>query len=351
MNQLNYYKNNIYNYNNNKNIDIIYYHKDCPDGTMCCSLWLLNNLNKTESHIFPIQPSDIIEIDKKYYKLNINIIFLDVVPRNIYKFITLLDKKTSIVIIDHHIGNTNLIKSIRSFPNITIDFKPNSLYGATKQVLDRFIHILLQPQIDFAIKIAAMDMWNRNEYIDVNNLNFGIKYYCYKKQIKMLSPDTFIELSYQGNKAINYFVKIGAKWFSKTETFILKQFNKKKICELTKIVHYKKYNIGIVDLSNIFNKSKYAKQKSFMSGVICLMLEKDIKLKNKLFGKEINTLAFINNNGVSLRIISDPNKELNMDFLAKKICRGGGHTAAAGCALQYFVEYFSNEYKYNNIDV
>ena len=346
MRQLNYYKNNIYNHND-KDLDIIFYHKDCADGTMCSSLWLLNNVNNSiESHLYPIQPSsnmnDYYKYKRQYERLlekrKINFIFLDIVPLNIYNFIKSLDKRISIVIVDHHIGNTETVESLRKLPNITIDFQPNSLYGATKQVLDRFRMILSKPQIEFAIKIAAMDMWNRNEYIDVNNLNFGIKYYCYKKKIRMLSPDSFIDFSYHGNEAIEYFVKIGKEWFNKTEAFILKQFNKKKY-EL-RTVNYKNYNIGIVNLSNIFDKSKYSDQKSFMSGVICIMVEKDTKLKDKFFGKEVNTLAFVNNNSVSLRIISDPNKELDMDFLAKKICRGGGHKAAAGCSLQYFIEYF-----------
>ena len=335
-----------HNYELNKSqTDVIFYHKDCADGTMCCSLWLLNN-KKSTKFLYPIQPSyDIIVFFsnelKKYKRLlktnKINFIFLDVIPLNIYKFIISLDKEINIIIIDHHIGNTEAIESIKNLPNVTVNFQPDSLYGATKQVLDT-IDILSQPQIDFAIKIAAMDMWNRDEYIDVNYLNFGIKYYCYKKKIRMLSPESFIEFSYHGNKAIEYFVKIGKEWFSKTEAFILKKFNKMEF----KSVKYKNYNIGIVNLSNIFDKSKYSNQKSFMSGVICIMVEKDTKLKNNIFGKEINTLAFVNNSSVSLRIISDPNKELDMNFLAKKICRGGGHKSASGCSLQYFLEYFKN---------
>lgn len=341
-----------YNRKNNKyypinsikdRIDIVFYHMNCADGTLSCALWLYNNMYRSiETHIYPIQPSfDIISFFsenkiKRYIRnKTVNYIFLDVVPIRIKDFI---DRYQYITIIDHHIGNKEIIDTIEITNHITIDFKPDSTYGAAKQVIHLIKDRLSQNQVDFSMKIAAMDMWNTDEYTDVNYINYGIKYYCFKKDIKMLSPDDFIKFSYDGMKSIEFFVKIGKQWYTKAEEYILKKFNK---IDLTNLIVYQIYRICIVDLDRIFTSGPYMKQKSIMTNLICFMLENAPQLKNRIFGKNINTLAFINGSGVSLRSISS-NKDLDMDYLAKRICKGGGHKPAAGCGLKHFIEYIQS---------
>lgn len=339
-------KNKYYPINSQKNkIDVVFYHMNCADGTMSCALWLYNNMHRMiETHIYPIDPStDIVNFFSKLpynamlTKYKINFIFLDVVPRRINEFIVQFNT-SYITIIDHHIGNKETIDSINANNNISIDFKPKSLYGATKQVVDRFIDILPKNTIEFSIKIAAMDMWNAKEFKDVNYIHYGISYYCFKKSIKMLSPEEFITFSLKGMKSIEYFVSIGKKWYNKAIQYITKKLNS---IDVIKTVEYKNYFIGIIELNKIFNKSSYIKQTSIMSNVFCFMLQENPSLKNKYFGKKINTLAFIKNGGVSLRIVSI-DKDLDMNYLAKKICRGGGHKPAAGCSLNYFIDYVNS---------
>ncbi len=338
---------------NRNTLDLVFYHMNCADGTLCCALWLYNNMyfKSTETHLYPIQPSyDIIQffskhlikykkLIKKYESYKINFIFLDVVPQKINDFIYLLtniSSNISITIIDHHIGNKETIDAINhQMANVNINFKPKSLYGAAKQVVDILIrqNRLTKKQIDFSVKIAAMDMWNTKEYSDVNYIHYGISYYCFKRNKKMLSPDEFIQFSYNGLKSIEFFVKLGKKWYSKAEKYTIRKLEKMKTI---KTIIYDKYIIGVIELDKLFSNGQYIKQTSIMSNLFCFMLIKKPLLKNKFFGKKMNTLAFIKGGGVSLRLISE-DSTLNMDYLAKKICGGGGHKPAAGCSLNYFM--------------
>jgi hypothetical protein len=284
-------------------------------------------------------------------ELLINFIFLDVIPRNIIQFISNIffikkRHRVTFTIIDHHIGNTNDINKILAMKksNIFINFTPDSKYGAAKQIVDLLgkNKVLSRKQLEFIVPIAAMDMWNKDIFPDVNNLNFGIKYHCFINNIKMFTPEEFILLSFDGLDAIKYFVKIGKKWYDDTIKYIIEKFSIPTIQEeLKKYVVFEKYYIGVINMVSIFNDDMYIKQRSNLSGVICLMLEKNQTLKNKIFGPKVNTLAFLNGGGVSLRIILQSNPDnLDMNYLAEQICDGGGHVTAAGCNMKVFNNYF-----------
>ena len=361
----------IFNKNTNETIanpnviDIIFYHENCADGTLCSALWLYNNRKYGNNTIilYPIQPlynimSFIVNGIKKYRQqmkenkeLLINFVFLDVIPRNIIQFISnifFIKKRHRITftIIDHHIGNTNDINKILAMKksNIFINFTPDSKYGAAKQIVDLLAKrkVLSKIQLEFIVPIAAMDMWNKDIFPDVNNLNFGIKYYCFINNIKMFTPEEFILLSYDGLDAIKYFVNIGKKWYDDTTKYIIEKFSIPTVQEeLKKYVVFEKYYIGVINMVSIFNDDMYIKQRGNLSGVICLMLEKNQTLKNKIFGTKVNTLAFLNGGGVSLRIILQSNPDnLDMNYLAEQICDGGGHVTAAGCNMKVFNNYF-----------
>ena len=129
------------NITSNITSNIIFYHENCPDGTLACALWLKQI--KTKSYIYMIQPSANITSFfpfKKFKKYNkINIAFLDVVPSDIVNFVIQVNKhmtNNSITIVDHHIGNTENVNKLRKYKNVIINFEPHSTFGATKQVID-----------------------------------------------------------------------------------------------------------------------------------------------------------------------------------------------------------------------
>ena len=345
--------------------DIIFYHENCPDGTLSCALWLKQITGK--KHIYPIQPSTNVLLFfpfKNFIRYSkINIVFLDVVPSDIIKFCNKIldynkmrqDSHITITIVDHHVGNIDKIKKLKklSKTDIIINFEPNSLYGAAKQVIDQLGQkilgenisgqkilgetILSKKQIEFSIPIAAMDMWNRDAFKDVNYLNFGLKYYCFKNNIKMFTINQFDEMMDDGIIPINYFVDIGKKWYAKTYNYIVRLFSTARVNRLLQYnITFEEYNIVIVDLAKIFNKGEYMKQKSNMVVTLSFMLE-DKFIKNRLLGSNVNTIAFLNSGGVSLRSI-DNNKKLDMNYLADKLCKGGGHVKAAGCNAELFLK-------------
>jgi len=335
--------------------DIIFYHENCPDGTLSCALWLKQITGK--KHIYPIQPSTNVLLFfpfKNFIRYSkINIVFLDVVPSDIFKFCNKIlnynkmrqGSHITITIVDHHVGNIDKIQKLKklSKTDIIINFEPNSLYGAAKQVIDLLGQkilgktILTKKQIEFSIPIAAMDMWNRDAFKDVNYLNFGLKYYCFKNNIKMFTINQFDEMMDDGMIPINYFVDIGKKWYDKAYNYIVRLFSTARVKKLLEYnITFEEYNIVIVDLAKIFNKGEYMKQKSNMVVTLSFMLE-DKFIKNRLLGSNVNTIAFLNSGGVSLRSI-DNNKKLDMNYLADKLCKGGGHVKAAGCNAELFLK-------------
>ena len=320
-------------------INVLFYHGNCADGTSCCSIWL--HINKEYTIVIPIQPSsnicDYFNIKniqklKKYSQNNqINFIFLDVVPPDIKQFIDLLKNFTNkhVTIIDHHKGNQNLIDSIDSHESyITINFKPDSKFGAVKQVIDLYHDKLSSEQINFFIPIAAMDMWNKEVFNKFNYLSFGLNNYFYENGIKMFEPEELLYLSNDGEIGINYFTTRGEEWIKTTKNYI------KSMQSTFILFRMNEYVMYIINTS-LFDE-KYQKQN--LTGVISFMFGEQL-LKNS----DINTLVFINNesDGLSFRKINQSNVDMNS---LAKLCGGGGHVNAAGAKKNLFFNYCINQY-------
>jgi len=243
---------------------------------------------------------------------------MDIIPTDI-KYLLDFYKNTNIKfeIYDHHHTQQELVDSLVNYPNLLLDFRPTSKFGATKQIVEKYRDDLTFQQINFFTKIAACDMWNKEAFPDFNYFTFGINDFKYKWNIKNILPDILWEISFDGDAYIEMFVEGGIKYYEKFETNFKKTFDNP--------VKYQDYNILLINTSKFdepYNKMN-------MVSTICFYIQ-----ENKI--DDINTLAIYNDNSdyVSLRCVDS---NIDISILAQK-CEGGGHKKASGCKLDLFLK-------------
>ena len=268
----------------------------------------------------------------------IKFVFMDIISTDI-KYLLDFYKNTTIKfeIYDHHYTQQKLVDTLVNYPNLLIDFRPKSKYGATKQLVEKYKDFLTVQQINFFTKIAACDMWNKEAFPDFNYFTFGMNKFKYNYNIKNIKPDILWEISFDGDAYIEMFVESGKKFYDEFET----NFN--KISDDP--IKYEHYNILLINTS----KFKEPYNKMNMVSTICFYFQEN-KIDN------INTLGIYNDNSdyISLRcvnlkqdvsVLTDLNKiyddystqlEVDVSILAEK-CDGGGHKKASGCKLNLFL--------------
>lgn len=310
---------------------ILISHKNCLDGSSCIAIE--SNTNHHINFKYFINPNSPFgnNIFFNYFVFfvsfifSIKFVFTDIIASDI-KYLLDFYKKTSIKfeIYDHHHTQQKLVDELVSYPNLLIDFQPKSKFGATKQLVDKYNHLLRDQQINFFTKIAACDMWNKEAFPDFNYFTFGINSFKHEFNIKSILPEILWEISFDGDYYSQLFVDEGKKFY---ENFI-ENFNN----ILDEPVNYEEYNILLINTSKLdgpYNEMN-------MVSPICFYFSEN---KNP----KINTLAIYNDDSdyVSLRSVSS-DIDFDISKLAQK-CQGGGHKKASGCKLQLFL-YLIKQY-------
>jgi oligoribonuclease NrnB/cAMP/cGMP phosphodiesterase (DHH superfamily) len=309
------------------NIKIIGTHNNCLDGNCCMAIE--SNIENTLNVRYLLNPNEKFSNYTYFYWIiyissfifNIKLIFTDIIPYDII-FILNFFKNTriKIEIIDHHCTQQNTINEIEKldFKNLTIDFKPDSKFGATKQLVDKYKDKLTPLQISTFMKFAACDMWNKNYFPDFIFLIFGLNLFKYEININDFDPEILWEISFDGESYINMFIEKGHTFYKNTEKLI------NNLIQNCKIINYKHYNILLINTSEL--PLPYCKIN--MVSAICYYF-----VNNK--NDNINTLAIYNNSNkyVSLRSTNDSS---DVSEIAK-LCSGGGHKSASGCDYEKFI--------------
>ena len=310
------------------NIKIIGSHKNCLDGNSCMAIE--SNIDKSIKFKYLLNPNEKFGNNLYFnwiillasYICTIKIIFTDIIPSDIINVLNFYRKyNIKIEIIDHHHTQQALIDELiaLNFSNLIIDFKPNSKFGATKQLVEKYQEKLTSQQINFFMKIAACDMWNKEYFQDFNFFIFGVNLLKFDFNINEFDPDLLWDASLEGDMYTTMFIDDGKKFYCNVKKII-----EELIIKTQKIINYLDYNILLINTSNL--PSPYDKMN--MIPVICYYF---VNKKT-----DINTLAIYNNTSkfISLRSIGTG---INVSELAKS-CAGGGHKSAAGCNFNEFIK-------------
>lgn len=312
------------------NLDIIVSHNKCLDGYGCVSI--ISNIaymeNRNTYKIF-MNPGEKIGISWLFnimiwllsFMITIRIIFADIIVADIYEFVEYY-KKTNIKfeIYDHHHTQIEVVKNLEHemFDNLLIKFEPELKYGATYLIMKKYESYLTQEQIMFYTKLAACDMWNLDEFPELNYYIFGLNNFCYLNNIEMIDYDALWDLSFDGNFTIQMFVNQGLVFYS-TAKIILDEWIK----NYSLIYKYNDYNILLININDL--PTPYNEMRNMVSLLSYYLRD----------NKNINVLAtYCNTNYVSLRCI---NSDTDVSELAI-ICGGGGHKKAAGCKLNRLMD-------------
>ena len=312
------------------NLEIIVSHKNCLDGYGCVSI--ISNIayleNRNTYKIF-MNPGEKIGISWIFnimiwllsFIITIRVIFADIIVADIYEFVEYY-KKTNIQfeIYDHHHTQIELVKNLEHemFDNLLIKFEPELKYGATYLIMKKYEKLLTRDQILFYTKLAACDMWNLEEFPELNYFIFGLNNFCYLNNKEMIDYDVLWDSSFDGDFTIQMFVNQGCVFYS-TAKIILEEW----ISNYTLIYKYNNYNILLININDL--PQPYNEMKNMVS-----LLSYYLRDNNT-----INVLAtYSTTNYVSLRCI---NSNVDVSELAKR-CDGGGHKKASGCRLDRLMD-------------
>ena len=186
--------------------------------------------------------------------ITIKIIFADIIVADIYEFVEYY-KNTSIQfeIYDHHHTQIELVKNLEHemFNNLMINFEPELKYGATYLIMKKYESYLTKEQILFYTKLAACDMWNLEEFPELNYFIFGLNNFCYLNNVEMIDYNVLWNLSFDGDFCIKMFVNQGLVFYSEAKIILDEWINNNlliyKYNEITILL------INIKDLPNPYN--------------------------------------------------------------------------------------------------
>ena len=145
------------------------------------------------------------------YFVKINLIFVDIIPVNIYDILSFF-KGTSITIeiVTNNKTYDNIINLIRensNYSNVTICYDPESNLGVANNMIVKYNNDLVDPQKIFFNKIAS---YNSNQSNMPNELIYFINGIT-KYNNKMLKSDIMWYISYEGEIAVDLFTSDGSK--------------------------------------------------------------------------------------------------------------------------------------------
>ena len=317
-------------------LELIVSHKNCLDGHSCVAIkQAINDLSNVYSLVFFINPNESFGTSILFKTLiwiaswfiTLQIVFTDITPPNISELV-LKYKYIQFELYDHHHTQKTIIEDLNklNLSNIKITFSPESKFGATKLLVDKYENMLTEEQIIYFTKLAACDMWNSKEFPDFIYFLFGFNNFCDEHLSgKIPNPSGIWQVSFDGDYLIDSYIKKGKKYYTETEKF-LNGWIERNIHSI--VINYKdNCKILLVDTSMIRYPYRYSRD---MTSVFAHYL-------NTTKNFNINVLAIYKNSYseyVSLRAVGDDsNGSYDVSTIAK-LCDGGGHKKASGCKLQ-----------------
>jgi len=314
--------------------ELIISHKNCLDGHSCVAIRQGINYDlNIYSWVIYLNPNE--KIGTSWFLIpslwllsflvSIRVIFTDITPPNICEFVKKFTN-TSIFfeLYDHHHTQKENISELEklNLSNISIIFEPDSKFGATKMLVDKYKDLMTEEQIKFFTKIAACDMWNKEEFPDLVYFLFGFYNFCdLNLRGKIPNPENLWDISFEGTQLINLQLREGKEFYHKAE-LVLNEWIEINIHKI-KINYEDKCKILLINVDDL----PYVIRNSSITSVLSHYLD-----RNKYWN--VDVLAIYKNNlsnYVSLRSVNDP-ESYDVSELAK-LCDGGGHKKASGCKL------------------
>jgi oligoribonuclease NrnB/cAMP/cGMP phosphodiesterase (DHH superfamily) len=318
--------------------ELIVSHKNCLDGHSCVAIrqginyklniysWVIYlNANEKIGTSWFLVPS----LWLLSFLVSIRVVFTDITPPNICEFVKKF-KNTSIFfeLYDHHYTQKDNISELEklNLPNVSITFEPELKFGATKMLIDKYKDLMTEEQVKFFTKIAACDMWNKQEFPDLVYFLFGFYNFCdLSLDGKIPKSENLWDISFEGTELIDMELREGKKFYQKAE-LVLNEWIEINIHKI-KINYENKCKILLINIDDL----PYSiKNSTSMTSVLSHYLD-----RNRYW--DVNVLATYKNNlsdYVSLRSVSydNDNESYDVSELAK-LCDGGGHKKASGCKL------------------
>ena len=286
--------------------DIIYYHKNCPDGIG--GLWVANHSNKIPIH-YPLPAGENPILEEMENK---RIIFVDVCPKPNFILQT-IKKCNKMVILDHHKSSKEMVEDImkKKFSNLEIIFDMER--SGAKIAWDYFFP--KTPCPFFINYIEDKDLWKWKLPYS-REINFALE-------------------SYLNIEKLTYFFKNEEESFQKLlkEGKIKKENNDKKIQKIAEcsVQEYFIFKGNIYKVRKIYNISN-RRLTSDVGNYLCEQYS-DIDFA-------IITSRSSSYNSYSLRGIKGKCPDLSL--IAKEY-GGGGHLSSAGMRISNEQErYFSS---------
>lgn len=320
-------------------LEIIVSHKNCLDGHCCVAIreGINSSLNIYSWPIY-LNPNEKFAVSWFFrfiiwilsFLIKIRIVFTDITPPNICNIVKEF-KNTSIFfeLYDHHHTQKNIISELEdlNLTNILITFDPESKFGATKMLVDKYKDLLTEKQVYFFTKIAACDMWNKEEFPDLVYFLFGFYNFCSLNLEGRIPESTNLwDISFEGNVLLDTDIKNGKIYYEKIEN-ILNEWITININNL--IINYQ-HDCKIL-LINIDKLPEALKNSNNMTSILSHYLDRNKYWNIKVLAIYKNELS----DYVSLRSIGYNDTNICFYDVSEiaSICGGGGHKKASGCKL------------------
>lgn len=290
-------------------------HIDCLDGMSCMAI--KKQVCKDRHISCYVTPFDSINTWRNRFLLSImsmfttvNILCMDVVPRGIEELVA-KHPRINFSIIDHHKGNQSRIDILSKYPNVDINYEPNSGCGATMQLLKLYGAELEPYQVEFYTNVAYADMWNKEKFPQHVYFSFGQNVIW--GALMNIRSLTKLSTSPHITKQM---CQWGEEWYVK-ESIVIQDYLSKP-------------EIHTIDNHRVL----FIRTNRMSSAVYSSAISHYLDITG--IDQDVDYVAIFRDDttkgGASLRL---PNQQSNFDLIpvAKKF-GGGGHSKACGCNKQ-----------------